>query len=339
MGTVFEALQEDLNRRVAVKVFLKELARDPKFVKRFHREAQSAARLNYPNIRVRDFGSLNGTRVNGKLIGKRDKEQTPEEGQQLALPEHDLKHGDTVRLRSTVFQVSVHVPPVCEGCSEEIAVEDRRPAEVSPGRFVCLACRQKAKTKRWRILPTKNRKICVRCRNDVAAELSPNRQGQYVCASCRARPFEILKPLLRLAKSGRKDLTAIEGYAVVKELGRGGMGAVYLVRHERTGELVALKVMMPKVAMDAIARRMFLREAANTRVLKHENIVEFRSFGCSNGIFFCAVEFCDGGSVQHLMNERGGILPVDEAVAIATQCLDGLEYAAGSASCRHARSR
>lgn len=50
MGTRYEAYQEDLNRRVAVKVLPKELARDPAFVKRFRREAPSAASLNHPNI-------------------------------------------------------------------------------------------------------------------------------------------------------------------------------------------------------------------------------------------------------------------------------------------------
>src|ERR1043166_8775331 len=45
--------------------------------------------INPPDVRIRDFGSLNGTFVNGKKIGQRGKAQTPEEGAHLAFPEFD----------------------------------------------------------------------------------------------------------------------------------------------------------------------------------------------------------------------------------------------------------
>ena len=50
MGRVYQALDEALNRRVALKTLLPSLAADPEFVARFKREAQSAAALNHPNI-------------------------------------------------------------------------------------------------------------------------------------------------------------------------------------------------------------------------------------------------------------------------------------------------
>ena len=63
--------------------------------------------INPPDIRVRDFDSLHGTYVNGKCIGKRDENQTPEEGARLQLSEHDLKDGDLLQLSNTTFQVSI----------------------------------------------------------------------------------------------------------------------------------------------------------------------------------------------------------------------------------------
>lgn len=62
--------------------------------------------INPPDIRVRDFGSLNGTYVNGKKIGQRLVNQSPEEGSKMKFPEYDLKSGDVLKLGNTVFRVS-----------------------------------------------------------------------------------------------------------------------------------------------------------------------------------------------------------------------------------------
>ena len=57
MGGVYLARDKMLDRRVGLKVMLKSLGADPKFVERFQREAQAAARLNHPNIaQIYSFG-------------------------------------------------------------------------------------------------------------------------------------------------------------------------------------------------------------------------------------------------------------------------------------------
>src|SRR4051812_6484244 len=54
--------------------------------------------INPPDVRVRDFGSRNGTYVNGETIGRREENETPEEGARRAFPEYDLKDGDEITL-------------------------------------------------------------------------------------------------------------------------------------------------------------------------------------------------------------------------------------------------
>jgi serine/threonine-protein kinase len=122
-------------------------------------------------------------------------------------------------------------------------------------------------------------------------------------------------------------LGSIKGYKLIRKLGRGGMGEVHLARHEQTGQQVALKVMLPQVAVDPRAKDIFLREADVTAAMNHENIVKLHDSGYSGGTFFFTMEFCDGGSAQDLMAKRGGRLPVDEACRIVLQALDGLDYA------------
>jgi hypothetical protein len=247
--------------------------------------------INPPDVRIRDFGSLNGTYVNGTKIGQRGKHQTPEQAAAVAFPEHDLADGDEIALGKTVFRV-------------EVTDTAAHP-------------------------PTEVVRRCARCQRDIRAEAGA-RSGEYLCAACQAEPAAVLRLLLERAHSGaREELAPISGYAILRELGRGGMGAVYLARHETTGEEVALKVMLPKVAASADARARFLREAAFTKALRHPSIAAMYDFGFADGTFYFTIEYCAGGSLDRYLERRGGVLPADEAVPLALQVLDGLEYAHG----------
>lgn len=66
---------------------------------------------------------------------------------------------------------------------------------------------------------------------------------------------------------------------------------------------------------------------ANTKALNHPNVVKMRDYGYSDGTFFFTLDYCEGGSVTDLMQQRGGRLSIQEAVPIILQALDGLEYA------------
>ena len=85
--------------------------------------------------------------------------------------------------------------------------------------------------------------------------------------------------------------------------------------------------MLPQVAADERAVNRFLLEAANTRILHHPNVVRVEDAGFSRGVFFLILEYCDGGSAADLMKQHNGILPLEEAVAITLQSLEGLHYA------------
>lgn len=240
--------------------------------------------INPPDVRIRDFGSLNGTYVNGVKIGQRERGQSPEEAAGVPYPEHDLVDGDEFRLGDTVVRVGVR-------------------KGTGPG-------------------PSPD--ACRRCGLDVSGEVD-------VCTGCRADPRGAVDVLLQQARrvpAGSRDgLAAIAGYTVVRELGKGGMGAVYLARHDATGAEVALKVMLPKVEADEEARARFLREIELTRKLRHANVASLKDAGCADGTFYFTTEFCAGGSMDQLIKRRGGRLPGAEAVQQIRQALAGLEYA------------
>jgi eukaryotic-like serine/threonine-protein kinase len=242
--------------------------------------------INPPDVRIRDFGSLNGTHVNGEEIGRRRKGQTPEEGARLAFRERDLADGDTIRLGNTVMRVGVDMP----------------------------------------VGPAPTRRYCGQCGRDVAPAAG-GRLGDVICDVCRRDLDVVVNDLLGAAGRDNGTGGALRGYEIVRQLGRGGQGVVYLARHHDSGELTALKVLLPDVAVDTASRDSFLREIDSLRLLRHRNIVEFRAKGSAGAAFFLACEYCDGGSLADLLDRRGGQLPVAEAVDITLQMLDGLDHA------------
>ncbi|HEX4787157.1 MAG TPA: protein kinase [Actinospica sp.] len=255
--------------------------------------------INPPNVRIRDFGSRNGTYVNGVKIGQRDPGQSAAQAGELRLQERDLRDGDEVRLgRSVSIKVRVTKPEL----PSRVRLSDLDTTLPPPG--------------------------CVKCGREIIGEVDAWAGAEYVCASCRTRPEEVMTLLVSLAReSDRSDLKAIAEYTLLYELGRGGMGAVYLAKHRVTGKLVALKLMLPKVAANSVSRERFKREVQLTRMLKHPNVAALYEDGFADGAFFFTTEYCEGGSLDRLLHQRGGTLPPSEAVRYAIDVLDGLEYA------------
>ncbi len=118
----------------------------------------------------------------------------------------------------------------------------------------------------------------------------------------------------------------IQGHKVLKPLGSGKCGAVYLAQQEQTGELVALKIMSPQAAVNERAVKMFVREMSNTKALDHPNVVKLLDYGEVNGLFFFTMECCHEGNVADFIKNQGGKLPLKIAISITLQILLGLDY-------------
>ncbi len=107
-------------------------------------------------------------------------------------------------------------------------------------------------------------------------------------------------------------------------LGQGGMATVYRATDKRTGEVVALKLMLANVADDPTFIERFRREARATMALQHENICRVLAAGEGEGKLFMAMEVIDGGSVRELKQKFGGKLPPQLAAEIVAQLLQAL---------------
>jgi serine/threonine protein kinase len=267
-------------------------------------------------MRVRDFGSLNGTHVNGEEIGRRLAGQTPEEGALLDLLERDLGDGDQIELGNTILEVGVAIPVHCAGCGVEI------PDAGGSGALRCAACLARPADQQHEVAV----RCCTVCEREIPADVA-GRQGEVVCASCQRDANAVALDLLQKAADGDADLAALRGYRLVTELARGERSVVYLACRDDPADEVALKVLLPEVAVDQRAKDSFLRDIDATKTLTHPNVVAVRDCGVSGATFYLTSQYCTGGSLADLMGTRGAPFDPDEAVSMMVQVLAGLAYA------------
>src|SRR5262249_35472010 len=89
-------------------------------------------------------------------------------------------------------------------------------------------------------------------------------------------------------------------YEILKELGRGGMGVVFLARDGRLNRFVALKMVVAGLFTDAERVARFKAEAQAIALLRHENIVQIYEIGEHEGFPYFALEYLEGGSLWTL---------------------------------------
>jgi len=119
--------------------------------------------------------------------------------------------------------------------------------------------------------------------------------------------------------------TKIGPYEIVAPLGAGGMGEVYRARDTKLGRDVALKVLPEAFAADAERMARFRREAQVLASLNHPNIAAIYGFEDSGSVHALVMELVEGPTLADRI--KSAAIPLDEALPIAKQIAEGLEYA------------
>jgi serine/threonine protein kinase len=128
------------------------------------------------------------------------------------------------------------------------------------------------------------------------------------------------------APQAADEIGRISGYRVLKLLGAGAVGVVYLAEDIHLRRLVALKLMQGADAYDETARQRFLREGQSAASLEHENIVSVYQVGEADGTPFLAMQYLQGETLDDRL-KREGQIPVVEVVRIAREITAGLAAA------------
>ncbi len=208
-----------------------------------------------------------------------------------------LVHGDEIRAGHTILRVGISGVPA--------APTTRQPA---PSPLPPAPAPQPAASPAGETVLSPQ--ACQNCGAPAAVPVSPG--GLRLCAACR--------------EAVNQQPQRIPGYRLVRELGRGGMGVVYLAVRNADEQRVALKTIQPASTDDAAAVQRFLRETEILRQLDHPHIIACRGAGEADGLLWFAMDYVDGMDAAALLR-REGPLAVGRAVRLVRQALEGLAYA------------
>ena len=115
-------------------------------------------------------------------------------------------------------------------------------------------------------------------------------------------------------------------FSIEREIGRGGMGVVYLARDEQLHRAVAIKTLPPHLSYDPQVRARFLREARTAAALSHPNIVPVYTAAERDAVVYFAMGYVDGESLAERLT-RDGPMTVAGIVPIIRQLASALGYA------------
>lgn len=118
----------------------------------------------------------------------------------------------------------------------------------------------------------------------------------------------------------------IAGFRIEAEIGRGGMGTVYLAHQSVPRRRVALKVLRSDLSADRVFRERFERESEAAASTEHPNIVPIYATGEADGVLFMAMRYVDGSDLGGLL-ARDGPLPAYRAGSVITQVASALDAA------------
>jgi serine/threonine-protein kinase len=198
-----------------------------------------------------------------------------------------LKSGDRIQGGETILEVEVTTG------LEEFA-EEAKPLESSVPSLVSISC--------------------LNCGVPAAVETSrPDSRMTYLCDGCRERLKANPQP--------------IPNYQMIRVIGQGGMGSVMLGRSESDGRAVAIKTLLPEVAVSEQSVKRFLREIEVASSLQHPHIVSYIEHGTHNGIIYLVTEFVTGMDASRLSKNNGGRLSCKQVVSIMEQTLAALDFA------------
>lgn len=169
-------------------------------------------------------------------------------------------------------------------------------------------------------------RICPPAHAGRAPQLTKDyeHRPQYTLASAAAT---IVAENVGRVLDNMTDVPLVDGrYRILRRIGSGAMGIVYHAEDILLQRSAALKVIEPTLAQTASAAKSLLREARALARLRHSHVVQIYAFGSHEGLWYFAMEYVDGESLETLLQKEGA-LPATTALDIVSKVASGLAAA------------
>lgn len=263
--------------------------------------------VNPPAAQIQDLGSRNGTIVNGVKHGGRERETPQTAASQSRHAAVVLSHGDVIEVGKTRFKLLIEPPPkqISHQGDESGSIHDSEQETVL--KTVVQAADRPMET-------------CPKCGRVVKAqEIVMKQSGELVCPVCDAVDFA--------GEHGLEQIADELGISLLKLLGQGGMGSVFLVRRRADGKEMALKIITPTRHANSEAISYFVRECQVLDSLSHANIVELYEVGQLENRVFCLMEYCSAGNLLDYRKATKRHVEIRPLIDLFVKLLDGLDFA------------
>ena len=159
-----------------------------------------------------------------------------------------------------------------------------------------------------------------------AKPLPPKPSPARPSATNTSRPAETPGTSNSSKGHGLDGLKQLGRYTIIRKLGQGGMGTVFLATDTQLKRQVALKVLAKEKAENPILVKRFKSEAQAAAALKHDNIVAIHDAGEADGLLYIALEFIDGTDAHSIVAKRGP-MPAKRAMDVIRQTALALKHA------------
>jgi eukaryotic-like serine/threonine-protein kinase len=280
-----------------------KLSSDDPYVSRQHFMLEIAP----PRIFFFDFWSTNPPSING-----------------IEVKEAELNDGDVIEVGYTQLKVQIfpeiqlkRVSFHCERCKKTLVMELME-GEAPP--TICEECEKEAEEQKRQKSTGISFSVACKCGKDLS--LIANSDGKahelsgavtYCCDDCA-------KTIMTGKNAGKK----INTFTVLQDLGEGGMGKVYLVRHKETGRIMALKQMLDLKNAESVKR--FQRETRYMKQFSHPNVVRFIDSGAADDGPYFLMELLARGNLDTLMDSSKRFMSHNLAVPYIIDALRGLTF-------------
>lgn len=279
--------------------------------------------LTSSNCYIWDLDSLNGTKVNGEKV-----------------QDAELKDGDVIEIGKTSLHVKIDKKESyqCYKCGKDITEQVQKALneaggfdEIGKEDLLCEECLRKGdpflkrakgafKPKREQGMKKPQVEYCFLCKKNDVKNVNADKKfdefegvALYICDRCADREQE------------NAAVSKIGDYRILRELGEGGFGKVYMAMHKKSNRLVALKQMREELVLKDKAGKLFQREMSILQNLIHPNIVRLMDQGVAKGEHYFVSEYLTGGDAQDYI--RKNRITLGSMCEIMCQSLEGLHFA------------